>query len=55
MKIYRKHKTKNLYWSYELKEYVTINCIQPGSLVIDSVGRDISKQAGVWFENIYFI
>lgn len=47
MKVYKKHRTKNLYWSYTLKEYVTHNMIPLGSLVIDHSGRDISKELKV--------
>lgn len=47
MKIFKKHKDKNIYWSYQNKEYVTQNMIPVGSLVIDHNGRDISKQLKV--------
>jgi hypothetical protein len=47
MKAFRKHKVNNLYWSFELKEWVTQNCIPFGSLVIDHEGRDISKELKV--------
>jgi hypothetical protein len=43
IKAFKKHKTKNLYWAFDLKEYVTQNMIPVGSLVIDHNGRDISK------------
>lgn len=47
MKVFKKHKIKNLYWSFELREYVTQNMIPVGSLVINHVGRDISKEVRV--------
>lgn len=47
MKVFKKHKTKNLYWSFEAREYVTQNCIPVGSLVIDHNGRDISSSVKV--------
>lgn len=43
MKVFKKHKKHNLYWSFEHKAYVTQNMIPVGSLVIDHNGRDISK------------
>lgn len=47
MQVFKKHKTQNRYWSFELKEYVTQNMIPIGSLVIDHNGRDISKELKV--------
>lgn len=46
-KIFKKHKTKNLYWSFELCEYVTQNMIPVGALVIDWIGRDISSEVKI--------
>jgi len=43
LKVFKKHKIHNLYWSYTILEYVTQNMIPVGSLVIDHTGRDISK------------
>lgn len=43
MKAFKKHKTKNLFWSFETKEYVTQNMLPKGSLIIDHNGRNISK------------
>jgi len=42
MKVFKKHKINNLYWSFEFKTYVSHNEIPVGSLVIDHLGRDIS-------------
>ncbi len=47
MKVFKKHKIKNLYWSFDLKEYVSQNMIPIGALVINHNGQDISKQLGV--------
>lgn len=41
IKTFKKHKIKNLYWAFELKEYVTQNMIPVGSLVIDHTGREL--------------
>lgn len=43
MRVFRKHKTKNLYWCYLHREYISHNCIPHGSLVLDYSGRDITK------------
>jgi hypothetical protein len=47
MKVFKKHATQNRYWSFELREYVTQNMIPVGSLVINHLGQDISKELKV--------